>query len=109
MVIAHEAPPITADASGVCRVGGTRITLETILTCYRDGAGAEEIANRFPAVSLADIHATIAYYLHHRSEVDAYLAKRERQAEQVRARIEAAAQWDDFRQTLESRLRAKRP
>lgn len=34
----------------------------------------EAIAKRFPTLSLEQIYATILYYLHHREEIDAYLA-----------------------------------
>ena len=38
---------------------------------------------------LADVHAVIAYYLRHRDEVRAYLARRAGEAEALRAKIEA--------------------
>jgi len=38
---------------------------------------------------MADIYALIVYYLRHREDIEAYLVKREQQAEQVRRRIES--------------------
>ena len=39
-----EPIPLVADADGVIRVRGTRVTMETILTAFDEGATAEEIA-----------------------------------------------------------------
>ncbi|HEV8604466.1 MAG TPA: DUF433 domain-containing protein [Tepidisphaeraceae bacterium] len=75
--------PLKADAHGVVRVGGTRVTLDTVVAAFRNGATAEQIAQDFDAVSLSDIYATITYYLHHQKEVDQYLADRERQTQEV--------------------------
>ncbi len=41
---------LSRDADDVIRVGGTRVTLDTVVGAYRDGASAEEIC---AAVSLA--------------------------------------------------------
>jgi uncharacterized protein (DUF433 family) len=79
-----ERVPIETDADGVIRVGGTRVTLDTIAAAFDAGATAEEIAQQYPSVSLADIYSVIAYYLRHQSEVRTYLADRQRHASQVR-------------------------
>ena len=75
--------PLKTDAHGVARVGGTRVTLDTIVAAFRNGATPEQIVQDFDAVSLSDIYATITYYLHHRKEVEEYLTDRERQAQEL--------------------------
>ena len=65
-----EHVPITTDSDGVMRVGGTRVTLDTVIGAFRDGATAEEISHQYPSLSLADIYAVIAYYLRRRAEVE---------------------------------------
>ncbi len=75
---------LSRDADDVIRVGGTRVTLDTVVGAYRDGASAEAIAQQYPSLDLADIHAVIGHYLRHRSQVEAYLAEREARAETVR-------------------------
>jgi uncharacterized protein (DUF433 family) len=75
--------PIQLDRDGVARIGGTRVTLDTITTVFQQGATPEEIAQEFPVVSLTDVYAVIAFYLGHRQEVEAYL-------EEGRLRAEAA-------------------
>ena len=84
MVIAAEAPPLAADATGVFHVGNSRVTLDTVVGAFRDGATAEEIAEQYPAISLRQVYAVIAYFLAHTSEVDDYLRIREQRAAEVR-------------------------
>lgn len=56
------------------RIRGHRIGIEHVLDEYlRRGRTPEQIAEDFPTLSLEEIHATILYYLHNRSAVDAYL------------------------------------
>jgi len=84
MVVEAETPPLAADAAGVFHVGETRVTLVTVVGAFRDGATAEEIAEQYPAVSLGQVYAVIAYYLAHTEEVDDYLQTRERRSAEVR-------------------------
>lgn len=79
--------PLDRDASGVIRIGGTRVSLESFVAAYEAGASAEELVEAFPDLSLPDIHATIAYLLRHREEVEEYVAARRRQARAAEARF----------------------
>jgi uncharacterized protein (DUF433 family) len=72
-----ETPPLNEDPDGALRVGGGRVLLELVIRAFQDGATPEAIAQRYSTLALADVYATIAYYLRHRNEVDAYLAERE--------------------------------
>ena len=82
--ITQEAAPLTTDPTGVVSIRGTRVTLDTVVYAFREGASAEEIACRYPSLNLPDAYAVIAYYLHHQRVVDEYLVEREREAEEVR-------------------------
>lgn len=57
------------------RIKGTRVGIEDVVREYNEGAGPEEIALRFPSVSLEKIHATITYYLANRAKVDDYVRR----------------------------------
>jgi uncharacterized protein (DUF433 family) len=78
-----ETVPIHIDADGVWRVGDTRVTLDTVVAAFKEGATAEEIAQQYSPVSLADIYAVIAYYLRPQAKVEIYLDKRRQEAEQI--------------------------
>lgn len=56
------------------RVKGTRVGIETILADYLElGLFAEQIAARYPTLTLEQVYATLTYYWHNRPEVDNYL------------------------------------
>jgi uncharacterized protein (DUF433 family) len=89
MVIVANPVPLKADAEGTIRVAGTRLTLDTVVAAHHEGATPEEIAQRFPGVSLPDVYAVIGYYLRYRDEVEAYLNARREAANSFRQQIEA--------------------
>lgn len=84
-----QTVPLAADADGVVRVGKTRVTLDTVIAAFSEGATAEEIVQQYPSLNLADVYQVIAYYLRRSSEVDAYLQQRKKQAEAARKQNEA--------------------
>lgn len=57
------------------RIKGTRVGIETVLEDYLNGVSPEEITARYRALTLEQVYATITYYLRHRPEVEAYLAR----------------------------------
>ena len=67
----------------------TRVLVDLVIHAFQDGATPEAIVQRYPTATLADIYAVIAYYLRHREDIEAYLAEREQQAQEVRQRIES--------------------
>ena len=85
------------------RIGGSRVTLDTILYAFKRGANAEEILKRYPSLQLADIYSVIGYYLRHRAEVDAYLKERETFAAEVRRQNESRSPKAGIRARLMSR------
>lgn len=101
--------PIEMTAESVLRVGGTRVTLDTVVTAFANGATPEEIALRYPSLTLADIYVTISYYLQHRTEVQHYLQQRQRTAAAVRAENEAQFPPDGIRSRLLARRATQEP
>lgn len=100
-----EPVPLREDADGVIRVGGTRVTLDTVLTAYMRGSTPEQIAQDYSSLQIADIYAAIAYYLRHRSEVDEYLDRRRQISEATREKFRARFPAEGLRERLERRLR----
>ncbi len=57
------------------RIRGTRIGVESVLYEHIHRARTpEEIAERFPTLTLDQVYATILYYLRNQESLDAYLA-----------------------------------
>ncbi len=55
-------------------VGGTRLRVATILTCYRQGMGVEEIVQQYPGLRPSDVHDALAYAYDHLDKIEADLA-----------------------------------
>jgi uncharacterized protein (DUF433 family) len=98
-----EPPPFRVEEDGTVRVGKTRVTLDIVIGAYNRGDTAEDIYRKFTTLKLADIYAVLAYYLRHPMEVDAFLAERAREAEEIRRQIEEICPPDGFRERLLAR------
>jgi uncharacterized protein (DUF433 family) len=85
---ATETLPLDMGQDGVIRVSQTRVTLDTLVQAFTEGATAEEIAQQYPSVPLADVYSVIGYYLRQGQDIEAYLSRRQEQALLVRRQIE---------------------
>jgi uncharacterized protein (DUF433 family) len=106
LALSPQAPPLSAAEDGVIRVGNTRVTLDTVVAAFRTGATAEEIAQRYPTLDLADVYQVIGYCLRHRDEVEAYLQERAEVRSQVRRMNEARFDPQGIRERLLARRTA---
>lgn len=98
-----DPSPLRTDQHGVIRIGGTRVTLDTVIYAFNEGLTAEEISLQYPTLGLADVYGAISYYLHHQDEVDSYLKEREQEAEEIRLKIEAQVDSRGIRERLLAR------
>lgn len=105
VAVSQQAVPLETDSDGRMRVSGTRVTLDTVIEAFAEGATAEEIAQQYPTLDLADVYAVLGYYLRHRDEVEAYLKQRLEAA--ARVRRENEKRFDP--QGVRERLLARRP
>src|SRR4051812_46279551 len=87
--IIAEQPPLSSDVEDVIHVGGTRVTLDTVIQAFNEGLSAEEIVQQYPTLRLAHVYGTISYYLNHKTDVDDYLEQRKTQAAVTRQQNEA--------------------
>jgi uncharacterized protein (DUF433 family) len=67
--------------SGRPRIAGTGVSVRRIAVLSNLGHMPEEIAASFGHLSLAQVHAALAYYYANRAEIDANLAEEEAEAE----------------------------
>jgi uncharacterized protein (DUF433 family) len=89
-------------------VGRSRVTLDTVIEAYQHGTRPEAIAEQFPAVTIAEVYGTIAYYLQHQVMLDAYLRERTEAAASLNAELAARSNPVGTRERLRARL-ADRP
>lgn len=88
---------------GVCRVGGTRVRLDTVIAAFNQGSAPEEIQLKYPSLRLTDIYGVVAYYLWNQSEVDVYLRQRAALEERTRFELEQQFPSNGIRERLLSR------
>ena len=101
---AVQTAPFEQWDDGSVRIAGTRIHLYLILHNYKQGASAEELNHRFPALSLEKARAVIAYYLDHQSELDAYLQRQDEEEAAFMKQLEADPKYQADRAALRERL-----
>ncbi|HEX9960989.1 MAG TPA: DUF433 domain-containing protein [Pyrinomonadaceae bacterium] len=98
--------PLTLCEDGSIRVKGTRLLLDMIVNAHKQGECPEEIFNSFPSeiYTVADIYSIIAYYLTHKSQIEKYLSKREKEAKEIREKIESTPDYQENREKLRKKL-----
>ena len=76
-------------------VAGTRISLDSVVYSFNESNSPEAIED-FPLLKRAQIYGAIAFYLDHQAEIDAYLARTEREFEESAVPLRQAdpALWE---------------
>jgi uncharacterized protein (DUF433 family) len=78
---------IEVDDNNVARIAGSRIkVIHLVMERIANGWGADELHRNFPHLSLAQIHAALAYYYDHRAECDAQIEASAKYADEMRAK-----------------------
>lgn len=99
-----EPVPLRVDEYGAIRVGNTNVIFDLVVHAFMNGASAEAIAESWDTLDLGDVYLALGYYLHHKSEIDAYLEDRVHEAAEIRAKIEATQNHNGLRERLLARL-----
>jgi uncharacterized protein (DUF433 family) len=60
------------------KIAGTGITVRSIAGCYKAGMSPEDIADEYPHLKLAQLHAALAYYHANREEIEADIASEDK-------------------------------
>lgn len=69
---------------GKARIAGTRIRVMDIVIWYeKHGKTADEIIDMFSHITLADVHAAIAYYYDNREEIESSFAREREFANEI--------------------------
>ncbi len=65
---------------------GSRVSLESLIYPFLEGASPETLVDEFPTLSLEQVYGAITFYLAHRPEIDAYLTATEKLGDEARKR-----------------------
>ena len=63
---------------GVYYVAGSRVSLDSLVYVFQNGASPESIREGFDSLTLEEVYGAIAFYLANQAEVDSYLAEQHR-------------------------------
>ena len=74
---------VPATRCGRPKIAGTGVTVMRVAAWYKMGLTPEEIATQYGHLSLAQVHAALAYYHANPEEIEAELAQEEEFAERV--------------------------
>jgi uncharacterized protein (DUF433 family) len=97
---------LTQDADGYIHLAGHRVGLQDLVHYYNERHSAEALAEMFPTLSLAVIHKVIAFYLEHRTDVDAYVAGCEAETGRQRAAARSGPDLAELRRRLAAKQTA---
>jgi uncharacterized protein (DUF433 family) len=100
--MAYPPSPYVEERNSSLYVGGTRVSLDSVLINFLEGASPEKIVQAFSTLKLSQVYGAIAYYLENEDLINTYLAEGERFFEsaprlsqtnpELFARLEAARQ-----------------
>lgn len=71
-------------------ITGKRISLDSVVYAFRDGAAPESILRSFPLLTLEEIYGAITFYLSDQEAIDAYLRQGEEEYERQRQQERAS-------------------
>ena len=100
--------PLRLTEDGTIRIAGSRVSLDSVVYHYKLGASAEQIAQKFPSLDLADVYAAITYYLNHEEAIEEYLHEQEAKGDEVQKRIESDPQYQKKSAELRARILARK-
>lgn len=109
VVVSTSEIKLTQTESGVLRIGDSRVSLDTVITAFAQGATPEQIVEDYDSLELAEVYAAISYYLQNREEVENYLARRKVQRDQLRRQKESRSNPQGIRERLLARRRNLTP
>jgi len=90
-MITTDTRYITLDDHGIAWIEGANIKVsEVAIDATSLGLSPAEIHFQHPILSLAQVHAALAYYFDHRDVIDAEVLDRERRADALRASTSAS-------------------
>lgn len=108
MLETTQTLPLRLTEDGTIRIGNSRVSLESIVYHYKLGASAEQIAQKFPSLDLADIYVTFSYIINNKEEVEEYLNQQESEGNAIQAKIESDPQYQKTMSDIRARILARK-
>ncbi|MBI2908897.1 MAG: DUF433 domain-containing protein [Chloroflexi bacterium] len=84
--VTHEHIEIVPGAGGPKpRIAGSRIRVQDVVIWHEKlGMSPDEVVHHYPTITLADVHAALAYYWDHRDEIEHAIQEEDALVEEFR-------------------------
>jgi len=79
--MAFPTCPYIEERNGGLYVAGTRVSLDSVVILFQEGASPEKIVQSFSTLKLSQVYGAIAYYLENEQAINEYIAEGEREFE----------------------------
>ena len=79
----YPASSYVEERNGGLYVVGTRVSLDSIVIRFQEGAPPEKIVQSFPTLKLPQAYGAIAYYLENQQMINEYIAEGQRELERT--------------------------
>ena len=83
----YPPSPYIEARDGGLYIAGTRVSLDSVIIRFQQGASPEKINQSFPTLKRAQIYGAIAYYLENEATIGEYIAEGEREFDQAEAAL----------------------
>ncbi len=81
----HHIESVAEKCGGKPVIAGTRIRVWDVYVAHElEGKTADQIVAAFPHITLADVHAALAYYWDHKDEIDQQMKEADDFVEQLK-------------------------
>jgi uncharacterized protein (DUF433 family) len=77
----YPVSPYIEARDGGLYLAGTRVSLDSVVIRFQQGASPEKIVQSFPALRLSQVYGAIAYYLENETVIGEYIIEGERELE----------------------------
>jgi uncharacterized protein (DUF433 family) len=79
---------------GRLRIDGTRITVNQIAVLYKQGYNAEDIADQYPHLTMAQVYAALSHYHANKEEIEADLTAEDQEARRLEQEYQNTSHGD---------------
>ncbi len=102
--ITQISPPLRVWDDGTIRIGSSRLTINFLVEAFGAGMSPEEFVQAYPTVELSEVYGAIGYYLSHKEELDVYIDRTKRRAQELRQEIESQPGYREWRDNLKDKM-----
>jgi uncharacterized protein (DUF433 family) len=83
VIVAYPASPYVEERDSGLYIAGARVSLDSVVIRFQEGASPEKIVHSFPTLKLSQVYGAIAYYLENEELINHYIAEGQRELERI--------------------------